>query len=79
MNYVYYRIPPNMKGDILYPLNELKNTYPEIFEKEAEKYEGRAERILACGRFGEPASLLSLSPCCTIKKLFSNGAQKNGQ
>lgn len=41
MNYVYHRIPADMKGDILYPLNVLKNIYPEMFEKEAGKYEGR--------------------------------------
>jgi hypothetical protein len=41
MNYVYHRVPSEMKGDILYPLNEIKNMYPEMFEKEARKYEGR--------------------------------------
>lgn len=30
-----------MEGDILYPLNELKEIYPKIYEKKVTKYQGR--------------------------------------
>ena len=43
INYLYHRVPENMKGDILYPLNQLKNVYPDIYLKEVEKYKGREE------------------------------------
>jgi hypothetical protein len=34
-----------MKGDILYPLNEMKNVYPDIYKNAISKYAGR-EHIL---------------------------------
>jgi hypothetical protein len=34
-----------MMGDILYPLNEMKDTLPEVYKKAVLKYEGR-ERIM---------------------------------
>lgn len=39
--YIYHRIPQNMAGDTLYPLNQLKEIYPEIYEQHVAKYEGR--------------------------------------
>ena len=41
MNFIYHFVPKVMRGDILYPLNTLKNIYPDLFEEEAKKYEGR--------------------------------------
>lgn len=32
-----------MQGNILYPLNQLKSIFPEIYKKEVEKYNGREE------------------------------------
>jgi len=40
MNYIYHR-KRNIVGDTLYALNELKNTLPDVYEKQAKKYEGR--------------------------------------
>lgn len=45
MLYVYHRVPKNMIGTMLYPLNELKRLYPEIYDAQVKKYEGR-ERLL---------------------------------
>ncbi len=39
--YLYHWVPPNMEGDILYPLNALKEKYPKAYELHAEKYKGR--------------------------------------
>ncbi|MFC1720979.1 hypothetical protein ACFL0K_01860 [Patescibacteria group bacterium] len=44
-NYVYHRVPENMTGNILYPLNNFKQKNIEIYNKEVEKYSGR-ERLL---------------------------------
>lgn len=41
MQYIYHRKPHNMVGNILYPLNEMKKTLPEVYISEAAKYKGR--------------------------------------
>lgn len=41
MNYIYHWVPENMQGDILYPLNVLKEKHPDLYQKEADKYVGR--------------------------------------
>jgi len=41
MNYLYHQVPKDMQGDVLYPLNELKEIYPEIYRKKFAKYENR--------------------------------------
>lgn len=43
INYLYHWVPQNMFGDILYPLNVLKDKYPEIYKEHKRKYEGREE------------------------------------
>lgn len=43
--YLYHRVPKNMAGTILYPLNILKQTHPDIYSEQVKKYEGR-ERLL---------------------------------
>lgn len=47
MEYLYHRVPPNMVGTILYPLNQLKSLYPDLYAEEAKKYEGREQLLLA--------------------------------
>jgi hypothetical protein len=41
MNYLYHRVPKNMKGSVLYPLNSLRSIDVEIYQEAATKYEGR--------------------------------------
>ena len=41
MKYVYHFKRPSMEGDTLYPLNRLKEIYPETFNNHASKYKGR--------------------------------------
>lgn len=41
MAYLYHIVPSKMKGNKLYPLNKLKNKFPEIYKKEIKKYEWR--------------------------------------
>jgi hypothetical protein len=43
MNYIYHWVPKDMQGEVLYPLNTLKNIHPEVYEKEANKYVGREQ------------------------------------
>ncbi len=39
--YVYHRKPSKFVGHILYPLNQLKSDFPDIYAHEADKYKGR--------------------------------------
>jgi len=41
MYYLYHRVPNNMKGGILYPLNQLKDIDLTLYEEERSKYENR--------------------------------------
>ena len=41
MLYLYHRMPLNMKGNILYPLNLLKEKYPQVYNQELSKYNKR--------------------------------------
>ena len=47
MHYLYHRIPrdaesrSDMRGHILYPLNDLRALYPDVYQRQAAKYTGR--------------------------------------
>jgi hypothetical protein len=41
MNYLYHRVHQDMRGDILYPLNLLKDKFPDIYTEKKQKYDGR--------------------------------------
>ena len=41
MNYLYHKVPEDIKGNFLMPLNSLKKKYPSIYNKKVKKYEGR--------------------------------------
>ncbi len=45
MSFVYHIKPNEMKGDLLFPLSMLEDKYPDIYDKEIQKYNGR-ERLL---------------------------------
>ncbi len=45
MTYLYHHVPKNMQGDTLYPLNVLKEKYPEAYAEHARKYAGREEAM----------------------------------
>lgn len=40
-----YHFVPRMQGTTLYPLNQLKDIHPDVYEREVKKYEGR-EKLL---------------------------------
>ena len=45
MNFLYHRVPSEMIGTTLYPLNVLKEKYPNVYAEHVKKYEGR-EKLL---------------------------------
>lgn len=42
---VYHRVPKGLRGDTLYPLNKLKEIYPDLYEEHSKKYVGREELL----------------------------------
>lgn len=45
MNYLYHAVPKDLEGDTLYPLNTLKEKYPNLYKTKVAKYADR-ESIL---------------------------------
>lgn len=43
--YLYHKVPEDLKGNIIYPLNELKNIHPDLYLSKSAKYKGR-ERLM---------------------------------
>jgi hypothetical protein len=41
MHYLYHRVPKEMNGHILYPLNQLKAISPDTYAQQIKKYEDR--------------------------------------
>lgn len=62
--FLYHFKPPEMTGDLLMPLNELRETLPETFAAQAKKYAGREalmqKRIPLLGCLGN--DVLHFSP-----------------
>ena len=46
MAFVYHLCAPDFRGDVLYPLDGLREALPEIYKRERPKYEGR-ESVLS--------------------------------
>lgn len=42
---IYHIAPKNLQGSIIYPLNGLKDTLPEIYAEEVQKYRGRPQLL----------------------------------
>lgn len=45
MTYLYHKVPEEMKGHVLYPLNRLKDLYPDIYSKRIESYNDLNNKI----------------------------------
>ncbi|MEO8666216.1 MAG: hypothetical protein ABI462_12050 [Ignavibacteria bacterium] len=46
MNYLFHMVPKNIRGNVLYPLNTLKEIYPDIYEQRIKNYAGRESLML---------------------------------
>lgn len=43
MQYLYHAVPSDLKNNKLYPLNTLKDKYPDLYSLKKAKYKGREE------------------------------------
>jgi hypothetical protein len=41
--YVYHRVPPSLRGTVLYPLNQLAGVYPDLFHELRKNYATRED------------------------------------
>ena len=66
MTYLYHFVPSDMVGTILYPLNELRDMLPEVYEKYSKKYEGREfvqeTEIPGLGKWNDVMHLSPIDP-----------------
>ncbi len=44
MSFIYHLVPRNLKGEVLIPLVELKEKYPEIYASQMAKYDDHPQR-----------------------------------
>ena len=73
MMYLYHFVPKKMVGTILYPLNTLRDTLPEVFKQQAEKYQGREwvkeTDIPGLGKWNDVIHLSPIEPSETRQAL----------
>jgi len=78
MHYLYHLVPSQMKEDTLYPLNRLKGLYPEIYQKQVRKYEGREKLMetvipsLGC-LWNDVLFLTAVHPTTLVRELTEAG------
>lgn len=79
MFYLYHKVPQNgVKGNVLYPLNILKNIYPYLYQFEVAKYTGREKDmqkvipVLNC-MWNDVLHLSPVSPRDICKELIVAG------
>jgi len=67
MAYLYHLCAPDFRGNILYPLNGLWNHFPDLYEREKEKYVGRESVLeyripILDAVWGDTVNLSTLDP-----------------
>ncbi len=84
MEFIYHGVPQEMRGNILYPLFDLKKLFPAIYEGEIKKYDDHPKRKelpfkkigkLNCAR-GEVLHCSSIHPALVfqaLKTIFPDG------
>lgn len=81
MNYLYHWVPKDLQGDTLFPLNTLKEKYPDLYKKEASKYVGREQimqdvlPILNC-LWNDVLHFSAVHPSLVKEALFESGRTK---
>lgn len=67
MSYLYHLVADDFRGDKLLPLHTLATAYPDVYEREVQKWDGR-ESVLNYGvphlgvRWGDTVNLAALDP-----------------
>jgi hypothetical protein len=78
--YLYHMVPSDMKGNILYPLNSLKDIYPQLYSSKILKYNNRKHIMeqfiptLKC-KWNDVLQFTSINPKKIKKLLIEVGAE----
>jgi hypothetical protein len=82
MNYLYHWVPENMEGEVLYPLNILKEINLNLFNSQVSKYKGREKVMnqfiptLEC-LWNDVLHLSAIHPKDVKNALIEAGSEKN--
>lgn len=60
--YLYHHVPQGQIGSVLYPLNQLKEKYPDIYKKQFAKYDNIKEKDVYIADFGYWNDCINLMP-----------------
>ncbi len=80
--YMYHHVPDDQIGDVIYPLNQLKEKFPDIYEKQFAKYDNIQEKDVEIPGFGywnDCVNLMPVSPGLVKKELEKYGHDTNWQ
>lgn len=78
--YLYHHVPTNQIGDIIYPLNQLKEKFPDIYSREYAKYDNIKEKDVEIPGFGywnNCVNLMPVNPGLVKKELEKYGHDTN--
>ena len=78
--YLYHYVPERQNGPTLYPLNQLKDIFPDIYEKQAAKYDTIAEKDVEIPGFGfwnDCVNLMPVNPGFVKQELERYGHDTN--
>lgn len=76
MMYLYHHVPANQDGYIIYPLNQLKEKFPDIYSKQYAKYDNITEKDVEIPGFGywnDCVNLMPVNPGLVKKELEKYG------
>ena len=59
---LYHHVPVHQAGDIIYPLNQLKEKYPDIYKQQFAKYDSIKEKDVEIPGFGFWNDCVNLMP-----------------
>ena len=80
--YLYHHVPDNQIGDVIYPLNQLKEKLPDIYSQQYAKYDSIKEKDVEIPGFGywnDCVNLMPVNPGLVKKELEKYGHDTNWQ
>lgn len=80
--YIYHHVPQNQNGEVIYPLNQLKEKLPDIYKKQFAKYDSIQEKDVEIPGFGywnDCVNLMPVDPGLVKKELEKYGHDTSWQ
>lgn len=80
--FLYHHVPSNQTGDVIYPLKQLKDRFPDIYKKQFAKYDTIKEKDVEIPGFGywnDCVNLMPVNPGLVKKELEKYGHNTDWQ